>query len=568
MFILGASMALAVTAGVAPGRIQIGAPECLPEGRPASDWPSEMITTVMAYSIDCDESTGEFEVASTPHQMGWKICPQTDEENGLALYGNFYGEFCIPVVMDPETGEAYFETGVCLAVSETSEVIRRIRHETVKGIYAVPIEYLNNESDVQWLPVSGMVNADGTAHFDGNFAFLIETVVNEVDVRNESLISTDTTWTISPLFRDINVRKPNGIHMTTMVMDADVAHAVTQSGHQAMLKPGYSLEPLGHGGLVPKPIDPRRPLNNRKLRGCLGGSSKHDGLKSDDFNAAGAIGPNSLIPRGPGRPHSIVGETRGNMNRGNGNRQFEKSHEIFYVNPGNHVITGFVPKGPGKPHSLISNSEGTLNGTVSMSGDSGNQSASCNIMGSSGIIESVPIIEPVYITQSPEDGTIGVYNLYGTGFVQNVFIFYGDGSLELPEQLIGYDSTTGMYFCNGATDLNTMALGNPCELVDNGITWGNTIPYNFDAVSDFYYSTSTLTFTDGSQFIVPQFDLGDVNSDGNHDIADVTALIDRLVNQAQASGTPVAMGTADVNMDHNLDIADVTALIDMLIGGN
>ena len=65
------------------------------------------------------------------------------------------------------------------------------------------------------------------------------------------------------------------------------------------------------------------------------------------------------------------------------------------------------------------------------------------------------------------------------------------------------------------------------------------------------------TISGGSSFI-----LGDVNGDEAVNIADVTALIDILLN-----GT-VAPAAANVNGDEAVNIADVTALIDMLLNSN
>lgn len=56
--------------------------------------------------------------------------------------------------------------------------------------------------------------------------------------------------------------------------------------------------------------------------------------------------------------------------------------------------------------------------------------------------------------------------------------------------------------------------------------------------------------------------VGDVNDDGDVNIADVTALIDILLDGSEA---PAA---ADVNGDENVNIADVTALIDALLNGH
>ncbi|MBQ6080533.1 MAG: leucine-rich repeat protein [Muribaculaceae bacterium] len=57
--------------------------------------------------------------------------------------------------------------------------------------------------------------------------------------------------------------------------------------------------------------------------------------------------------------------------------------------------------------------------------------------------------------------------------------------------------------------------------------------------------------------------LGDVNGDGAVSIADVTALIDYLLE-----GGDINEAGADVTQDGNISIADVTALIDKLLGGN
>lgn len=67
------------------------------------------------------------------------------------------------------------------------------------------------------------------------------------------------------------------------------------------------------------------------------------------------------------------------------------------------------------------------------------------------------------------------------------------------------------------------------------------------------YCTVTVT---GSSSVM----LGDVNGDGAVNIADVTALIDLLLN-----GTSNNNAAADMNQDGSINIADVTALIDYLL---
>ena len=55
--------------------------------------------------------------------------------------------------------------------------------------------------------------------------------------------------------------------------------------------------------------------------------------------------------------------------------------------------------------------------------------------------------------------------------------------------------------------------------------------------------------------------IGDVDQDGRITIADVTALIDIILNKTPST-------TADVDLDGNISIADVTALVDMILAGN
>ena len=59
--------------------------------------------------------------------------------------------------------------------------------------------------------------------------------------------------------------------------------------------------------------------------------------------------------------------------------------------------------------------------------------------------------------------------------------------------------------------------------------------------------------------------IGDVNMDGEVNIADVTALIDYLLS---GNASAIDLTAADVNGDQEVNIADVTVLIDRLLTGN
>ena len=63
----------------------------------------------------------------------------------------------------------------------------------------------------------------------------------------------------------------------------------------------------------------------------------------------------------------------------------------------------------------------------------------------------------------------------------------------------------------------------------------------------------------------PTYTRGDVNDDLDVNIADVTALIDYLLN---AEGSAISLSNADCNTEGNVNVADVTTLIDYLISGS
>jgi len=60
------------------------------------------------------------------------------------------------------------------------------------------------------------------------------------------------------------------------------------------------------------------------------------------------------------------------------------------------------------------------------------------------------------------------------------------------------------------------------------------------------------------------FLLGDVDGNGSISIADVTALIDYILN---GDASAISMEASDVDATGSVNIADVTALIDYLVGG-
>ena len=76
-------------------------------------------------------------------------------------------------------------------------------------------------------------------------------------------------------------------------------------------------------------------------------------------------------------------------------------------------------------------------------------------------------------------------------------------------------------------------------------------------VQDMYFSNEAGGESD--------YKMGDVDKDGEVSIADVTALIDYLLN---GDDSVIDLTAANVNEDNSVDISDVTHLIDMLLSVN
>ena len=93
---------------------------------------------------------------------------------------------------------------------------------------------------------------------------------------------------------------------------------------------------------------------------------------------------------------------------------------------------------------------------------------------------------------------------------------------------------------------------------DNCVTYVSGSP----ATRQFLPKT-TFTYN-GGDTPGPQFIRGDVDKDGEVGIADVTALIDYILNGNEAG---ISIEAADCDQDTSVGIADVTALIDFILNG-
>ncbi len=129
-----------------------------------------------------------------------------------------------------------------------------------------------------------------------------------------------------------------------------------------------------------------------------------------------------------------------------------------------------------------------------------------------------------------------------------------------------YKNLDGTYGSNAQIENQFVHLG-PGETAELQFDLDNVINGWRYFAAIYYYSDgqAVLDSTTPNYTVVfptePDIICGDVNGDNQVNIADVTALIDHLLN----SEAEILESNADVNPDGNINIADVTALIDMLL---
>ena len=157
-----------------------------------------------------------------------------------------------------------------------------------------------------------------------------------------------------------------------------------------------------------------------------------------------------------------------------------------------------------------------------------------------------------------------------------------------------YDAENNVYTATITFPAEYNYFGFTTELAENNDDggWAYIEPFRFgaiaDAGTDYWYSGEeefiSLTWDDYHAIRIPggKYELtinlddmklyikntylrGDVNKDGEIDIADVTALIAHVLSKDYTESETFSPGNADVNFDTVIDIADVTVLINRVL---
>lgn len=176
----------------------------------------------------------------------------------------------------------------------------------------------------------------------------------------------------------------------------------------------------------------------------------------------------------------------------------------------------------------------------------------------------------VYMYQTGD--TVHVMNLYGFAGPEAIMVLHEDGTMTYPGQPLrdipdGVSPTGAGMWYNATVDGGNATAGNEGNVIATAITWGLTTPWDNVRTWD-GWSDNTLTYTDGTEFVVgppqPEFQLGDVDHNGSVDIEDVTLLISYVLGN---SPDGFYSDVANCDGEGGVDIGDITALINRVLNG-
>lgn len=195
---------------------------------------------------------------------------------------------------------------------------------------------------------------------------------------------------------------------------------------------------------------------------------------------------------------------------------------------------------------------------ISSSGKSDNSTiaVACGDVSQNVVLTDTPQDYTVVLRGCTEDNIKLTMTVAGKRFyVYNVSIYNGDLTLRTggPQRVIVEDGDSTWRMVSGIIDTCYTV-----KALDGGAYEYLVKAIYVDGSESVWSNIQHVTLTGISDVLI-----GDVNGDGEVNIADVTAIIDYLLGSPFDSFNPEA---ADVNGDKAINIADVTAIIDILLG--
>ena len=193
----------------------------------------------------------------------WAYEDGTVEEGVYCLTSNF-NDYTVPVWIDYESREAslYFYE---VDYYEVAHKVGRVLYDTIRSVYVLPEAFLFDDTGEEWPDcISGLIYDDGTIAFEGGFLYYTEEIYSEISYPYHNVMSSDTVWSVSPVYNNMLLLQPNGYHsfnrtMQTMTIPDDDYGNLSHLTEELVVfgRSNGVVGPCGNGGSVGTPIDPR-----------------------------------------------------------------------------------------------------------------------------------------------------------------------------------------------------------------------------------------------------------------------------------------------------------------------
>ena len=547
-----------------------GLPRKSPRRAGVDDLLGTRILMADVYDFDWDNSLQVATVIDSTFFMMGRVSslsrPLIYPANDVLLIGDLFDTFGIPISVNGDT--VTLKAGVSLASrtytqntgGEEPYIASRQTgtdvFKTVWTVYAMPESWLTGDDD--YGDIMGSVLDDGTIVIDEGFGLLIR----EVRYLNGLLVGT-VSWGLSPIYRNLKMLVPNGVHEYYGAPFESVGPTVVNDDFKRRLEQGF-----GHGGVVSRPISPRpvlpKPVTPRPFNPGLG---KHLAVAGRLAHGGGSA---ALAPLRGGE-HDIFTPVL-----------YQKPVYMYLADDttlmvfnlfGRNYSWNYLTLHPGGSVLLPSQVIDQVNGqqdiyNCSMEGDSLVVNNLCAWSADTitwGTTYSVNLASGVLLGRRYEDNklyfTTGMpHEIVSATFNEPVVT---DTAVSFSLSVIPDAAATAITVYYPETDeyQDVMSPWTAPRRESSYVVWLEA----FVVVED--NGDVTWVQTDFMDYEVPALvaQRGDVNRDGAVDVSDVTTLVTLVLNGA---GEGWDYDTMDCNQDGAVDVGDVTSLIAHVLGNN
>lgn len=224
------------------------------------------IVIMDSHQVKWGNSTDSLLVKNVSCRMGWSTQLLVDEADSTRWVAHqLYEDFDVAMTVDAASGQVSMPVNVPMDTTnyDTQVMVTGVWYPVCDIISVMPESWL---ADVSEMPaeasITGTIGDDGNIRLDQGFVFLITRTMKFRTALGYDLY--DTVPMVSPLFKNVCLMVPNGIHHYRRTPAWFI-----NTGQGSFIDDSDFTLPDGFGGKNPVPIDPRKPIVSTPRPGGL-----------------------------------------------------------------------------------------------------------------------------------------------------------------------------------------------------------------------------------------------------------------------------------------------------------